>query len=71
MHLINRLEVTEKAIFGTIQSDMTILESQNDLITIAQELQKREKDIQKELIKIWKYLEIVQIEIVFLDKALH
>ena len=71
MHLINRLEVTEKAIFGTIQSDMTILESQNDLITIAQELQKREKDIQKELIKIWKYLEIVQKEIVFLDKALH
>ena len=71
MHLINRLEVTEKAIFGTIQSDMTILESQNDLITIAQELQKREMDIQKELIKIWKYLEIVQKEIVFLDKALH
>ena len=67
--LIDRVEATEKYIYGAIKSDLRLIKNDRDLSSILEDLEKTQRQLKLEVISIWRMLDLIQNEIVARSKS--
>ena len=67
--LLERLDVTEQYLFGSIETDLRMMKTDQTLASMLQEMEQIQRELKQEILTIWRVIHLLQREIVNLSAS--